>query len=56
LAREQLALSIQQDGSPHCSVVDARTSMELYKRNQVQWDLYIRAQRINALANRRALP
>lgn len=41
LAREELGISIQQDGTEHCSVIDAQTAMELYKRNQTAWDLYV---------------
>jgi len=49
LASEELGISIQRDGDAHCSVVDARTVMELYKRKQVQWDLYVRTHRNYAL-------
>lgn len=49
LAKEELGISIQEDGGPHCPIVDARTAMELYKRKQIQWDLYVQAHRNYAL-------
>jgi RNA exonuclease 4 len=49
LAQEELGISIQRDGTQHCSVVDARAAMELYKHKQNEWDLYVRIHRNYAM-------